>query len=215
MGSLRFYKSKLHMEKTMKSRNFIIAVLMSVLVCVCILQSNGVAKSGKDIEAVKVAVVNVERLLIDGEKNKKFEESFSADLEKTRAELNVLEEEIADAKELMAKLKPTSDDFAKRGRALMEKEISLEIKKKYVQQELLMRRQRWLEFSFRSIIKEAEKVAKAEGYDMVLAKDGYHWPAASLNDLMSVIQTSKVLYNSEEMDITDKVLAAWNAVKLD
>lgn len=199
----------------MKSKNFIIVLLMSVLVCVCVLQKRGVAKSSEDIMAAKIAVVNVERLLIEGEKNKEFEQKFNADSENVKVELKALEEGILDGRESLKRLKPTSDDYAKQGRALMEKEMALETRQKYMQKEFTMRRQRWLEFSFRSVIAEAEKVAKAKGFDIVLAKEGYHWPTTSSNELMLIIQTSKVLYSSDEMDITNDVLAAWNAAKLD
>jgi outer membrane protein len=195
----------------MKSKNFIITILVSILVCVCVLQKNGIANNGKEITAVKMAVVDMEKLLVDGEKNEKFEKSFNADSAKIREELKNLEQEILDGRESLKRLKPTSQDYVKRGRELMQKEMSLEVKRKFVQQEFTSRRQRWLEMSFRSILKEIEKVAKAEGYDTVLAKPSYHWPSISSNDLVTTIQTAKVLYNSEEMDITDKVLESWNA----
>jgi Skp family chaperone for outer membrane proteins len=202
------------MEKVMKSKNLIIVLLVSILVCVCVFNKSGIAVPGKEISAPKTAVINVEKLLIDGDKNKEFEREFKADSDHVMIELQKLQGEINDGRETLQKFDPTSDDFSKRGLALMQKEMTLETRKKYVKQEFAIRRQRWIEFSFRSIIKEAEKVAKAEGYDMVMAKEGYHWPSASSNELMLIIQTSKVLYAADEMDITDKVLASWNAAKL-
>lgn len=198
----------------MKSRNLIIVLLVSVLVCVCVFQKSSIAQSGKTITAAKIAVVNVERLLIEGDKNKEFEREFKADSDHVKVELQKLQDEINDKRESLKKFDPTSKDYNKRGLELMEKEMSLETRKKYVQQEFSMRRQRWLEFSFRSVINEIDKVAKAEGYDMVMAKEGYHWPAASSNELMLIIQTSKVLYSADEMDITDKVLMSWDAAKI-
>ncbi len=199
----------------MKSRNLIIVLLASVLVCVCVFQKNGIAQSGKDVAAAKIAVVNIEKLLVDSKKNELFETSFKADTEKVTAGLKKLDEEILDGRESLRHLKPTSDDYAKRGRELMEKEMALETRTKYMKQEFARRRQKWLEFSFRAILEEIDKVAKAEGYDMVMAKEGYHWPSASSNELMLVIQTTKVLYHADKMDITEKVLESWNAAKLD
>jgi Skp family chaperone for outer membrane proteins len=209
-------KHKLNLEKAMKSRNFIIAFLAGILVCVCVFNQSGIARPAKEISAAKIAVVNVERLLIDGEKNKRFEANYKQDTARIKIEVDKLQEEIDDSRDsLMKHVKRDSPEFTKRGLELMEKEMMLETRKKYIKQELSLRRQRWLEDSFRLIIKEIDKVAKAEGYDMVMAKEGYHWPSASSNELMLVIQTSKVLYNSDEMDITDKVLESWNAAKLD
>ena len=46
------------------------------------------------------------------------------------------------------------------------------------------------------------------GLDMVLAKEDYQFPSASSNELLLTIKTSKVLYSSDELNITNEVLVA-------
>ena len=199
----------------MKSKNIIIVILLSLLVSVCVLHEKSIAKSGKEIAPAKIAVINIEKLMLESQKNKQFEEKYKSEKQQAEAELKNLEKEINTLAESLKSFDPSSKDYADRSRAVMKKQLDHEVKGKFFQQEFANRVLRWREFSFRSIMKEAEKIAKARGYDLVLSKQAQRWPAKYHEELMMVIQTTKVIYNSEDLDITDDVLKAWDSVKTD
>ena len=91
---------------------------------------------------------------------------------------------------------------------MMEKNASLEAKEKFHQQDLSMKEQRWTEMLYLDTSEAAAKVAKEQGLDLVLAKDENQFPAANANELMMIIKTSKIIYSSDELDITDEVVKA-------
>ena len=177
----------------MKTRNFVIVLLLSVLVCVCVLQERGIAENKKKITPAKIAVVDMEKVIMTSKKNEMFEAEFKKHADKAKAELESIREDIAILRDSLKLVPVASDDYAKRGSALMEKEMFLDLKTKFYNQELPMRRQRWIEMAFLAIVKEIDTLAKVQGYDMIIAKEG-----------------RKVLFNTDEVDITDEVLEVWN-----
>ena len=178
----------------MKTRNFVIVLVLSVLVCVCVLQERSIADSKKKIAPAKLAVVDMETVIMTSKHNELFEAKFKEHADEAKKELADIRDEIEIIRDSLKLVPTTSNDYAKRGSALMEKEMLLDVKTKFYQQELPMRRQRWIEMAFLSIIKEIDVFAKAQGYDVVIAKEG-----------------RKVLYNTDEIDVTDEVLEVWNA----
>ncbi|MCF7955062.1 MAG: OmpH family outer membrane protein [Phycisphaerae bacterium] len=180
----------------MKSRNFIIVILLSVLGCFCVLNKQGIAKSGKDIAPTKVAVVNMQKVIVESKKKKEYDAKYKAYTEKANNELQEIKNEIDASRGALKLLKPISDEYAKLGNSILEKETLLEVKQKYYQQAIPAQQQRWVDISFLSIANEVQKIAKAEGYDLVLDQD-----------------SARVVYYATEIDITDAVLEAWDAVK--
>jgi len=180
----------------MKSRNIIITVLLSALVCMLAVGSNSIARSGKKISPAKLAVVDMETVIMKSKKNELFESAFKEYAAKAQKEIKDIDDEINLLRDSLTAIKPTSEDYGKRASALMEKEMLLEVKRKYYQQDLPMRRQRFIEMALVSVADVIEKIAKAEGYDIVIPKEG-----------------RKVLYSADELDITEEVLEAWNATK--
>ena len=180
----------------MKSRNLITALLLSVLVCVCVLQQRSIATRAKEIAPAKVAVVNMQKVIVQSKKKKEFDDKYKAYTEKANKEIQELKSEVEAAKEALKVLKRTSSEYEKLGNALMEKETLLEVRQKFYQQAIPMNQQRWIDLAFLSIAKEVQKIAESEGYDLVIAQEG-----------------ARVLYNSKEIDITDAVLELWDAGK--
>ena len=66
---------------------------------------------------------------------------------------------------------------------------------------------------YQDIIRSVEKVAQARGLDLALAKEDLTVPTVNVRELMTLIRTSKVLYNADKLDITDEVLAAVDSMK--
>ncbi|MHC5059495.1 MAG: OmpH/Skp family outer membrane protein [Planctomycetota bacterium] len=189
----------------MKARNIIIGIL-AVVISLSVWYEHGWAQAKEEVSPTRVAVVSVRRILENSKTNARWEEKLRLEGEKIRAELEKLSKEIQAIDADMATRKIGSSDYLDLMRSGTEKQALLEAKDKFYQQELGLKQQQQIERLYQEIIVAASKVAKQKGIDMVVAKEEFQFPSASLRELTLVIQTSKVLYHAEHMDITNEVL---------
>jgi len=192
----------------MKTRNVVIGVLLLTVLVVIFNNEDSWARSERDALSTKTAVVSVRRVFENSKKNVQWQQKMEAERQKIIADLEKISSEAKAIKADMHTRKPGSTDHLGLMRQLMEKEASLEVKEKFYQQDLSLREQQWTENLYQEIVITVGKVAEEKGLILVLAKDENQFPAASTNELLLVIKTSKVLYHAEEMDITNEVLAA-------
>ena len=89
----------------------------------------------------------------------------------------------------------------------MSKTAIVDSKRKFYDRQMSLKIKRWTEGLYSGILSIAEKTAKARGLDIVLSADEIDFPAADVRDLLTIIKTNKVLYHSDEMDITEEILA--------
>jgi Skp family chaperone for outer membrane proteins len=197
----------------MYGRNIIIGTLTAVIILLGAGYEQGWAEAGKKIEPAKIAVVSVRRILENSKTNALWEEKIRAESEKIRAELDKLSKELQAIEADMATRKVGSSDYLKLMREGTEKQAVLEAIDKFYQQELSLKQQQQIEELYQGIIAAVAKVAKEKGADLVIAKEEFQFPSASLRELTLVIQTSKVLYNAEHIDITNDVLTILDGAK--
>lgn len=197
----------------MKARNVIIGLLTAAVISLSVGYEHGWAKAKEGISPARVGVVSVRRVLENSRKNAQWETKARADGEKIRMELEKLSKELGAIEADMATRKVGSSDYLQLMREGTEKQAVLEAKDKFYQQELTLKQQQRIEELYQEIIAAIASVAKRKGLDIVFAKEEFQFPSASLGELTLVIQTSKVLYHAEEMDITNDVLAVLDGVK--
>ena len=197
----------------MKSRTSIVFVIFAMVLLFGVYHEFGNAASKKGFLPARTGVVNMQKVLIEGDKNKSWDIMIQAEAEGMRSELTQLRNEILAGDEKLKTKSPDSSDYTRLSRELMEKTATLKAKEEFFQQDMMSRQQRWAEKSFKEVLKATEAVAKDKGLDIVLVKEEYQWPLNNANELMLVMRTTKVLYSSEELDVTDAVLATWNAAK--
>jgi Skp family chaperone for outer membrane proteins len=197
----------------MYGRNIIIGTLTAVIILLGAGYEQGWAEAGKKIEPAKIAVVSVRRILENSKTNALWEEKIRAESEKIRAELDKLSKELQAIEADMATRKVGSSDYLKLMREGTEKQAVLEAIDKFYQQELSLKQQQQIEELYQGIIAAVAKVAKEKGADLVIAKEEFQFPSVSLRELTLVIQTSKVLYNAEHIDITNDVLTILDGAK--
>ena len=191
----------------MKTRNVLIVVLTAVIIWLGVGYEYGWAKAKEKIAPARIVVVSVRRILENSKTNAQWEEKARAEGEKIRAELDKLLKEIRAIEADMATRKVGSSDYLKLMCGGMEKQAILEAKDKFYQQDLSLKQQQQIEQLYQEIIAAVASVAKDKGADLVIVKEEFQFPSTSLRELTLVIQTSKVLYNAEHMDITNDVLA--------
>ena len=112
----------------------------------------------------------------------------------------------------------------------MELERLKEGSKKYEQtlneiQRLSIERQAWLQFQdslavrdhhrltkemYQEILKMVGAIAEAKGMDLVLYREGSAPPTKNIAELLRAIQTRKILYSADTIDVTEETLRRLN-----
>ena len=191
----------------MRSRSVMLAVAAGVVLSVCFGYQRGLANAKRSFMPPKVAVVSIRSILENTKKKVQFEEQLKAEGERVMAELKKLEAEIEALRADMNTRVKGSGDYMELMRKGMEKQATLKAKDEFYQQQFALMQQDWTEKVYKEIITAVEKTSQEMGLDMVLAKEDFLFPSASSNELLMTIKTSKVLYSSDELDITNEVLA--------
>jgi Skp family chaperone for outer membrane proteins len=191
----------------MRSKSIMLAVATGVVLSVCFGYQRGLAKAKKDFTPPKVGVVSIRGVLENTKKKTQFEAQLKVEGEKVMAELDKSEKEIEALKADMNTRVAGSGDYMDLMHKGMKKQAALKATDEFYQKQFALKQQVWTEETYKEILAAAEETAKNMGLDMVLAKEDFLFPSASSNELLMTIKTSKVLYSSDELDITKEVLA--------
>jgi Skp family chaperone for outer membrane proteins len=190
----------------MKTKNTIILMVLCSLVLGFFGYEYSWAKSKKDFKSAKIGVVSIRRVFENSKKNTKWQSGMDQERRQMVAELEKIAIEIKAIKADMATRKLGSTDYQNLMRNSMEKESGLEAKEKFYQQHLTMKEHQWTEQFYIDTLAAASKVAEELGLDLVLAKDENEFPASGANELMMIIKTSKIMYNNQDLDVTNEVV---------
>ena len=197
----------------MNRKRIVLAVLLTAVISLTIGYERGWAQNGKEIAPALIGVVGVDDILQKSTRHVQWQHRMEAQSQKNQAELQKIVKEIEMIRADMDTRKQGSDDYLKLARKGIEKQATLEATQKYYEQETALKIQQWTSGLYQDIIRSVEKVAQARGLDLVLAKEDLTIPTVNVRELMTLIRTSKVLFNADELDITDEVLAAVDLVK--
>ncbi len=156
----------------------------------------------------RIAVVSVRMIFENCRKNTQWQQVMEGERTKIVAELEKISSEARAFRADMETRKPGSTDYTNLMYEMIKKESLLNAKEKFYQQDLTFKEQQWTEQLYMEIVAAIGNVAEQKGLDLVLAKEDNQFPAASPNELLLIIKTSKVLFHSDDMDITNEVLAA-------
>lgn len=181
-------------------------VLLGAGIAVTLGYSHGWAQARRQIMPAKVATVNVDRILRNSKKHARWQERMNAEESKIRAELDKMDKDAEAIKADMGTREPGSADYMKLMSNYMDRRAAADAKNKYYEQEMTLKVQRWTEALYQDVRAITAKVAQTRGLDIVLATEEISFPAPSVRDLLLAIKTNKVLYQSDELDITDDVL---------
>ena len=195
----------------MRSSKVLVAVLLSALVVWTLAYSQGRVTARVVATPAKVGVVNVNTILQNSQKHKKWQEQMAAEENQLNAELDKLKSELDFMVKDMATLKRGSPDYIKLMRDMAEKQGIYEAKKQYYDEEMRMKVQAWTESLYAEIQAKVAEVAQRSGLDIVLGAEQVELPGANMRELLLDIKTNKVLYHAEGLDITTEVLAALDA----
>ena len=185
-----------------------VVILITLVLAVILGLTRSQAQPFSAAQPTKIVVVDVPTVLTECQENKA-REKYSEELNvKIRAEMEKLSRESDEIRqELENALEPDSEAYKARLRDFFDKAALRESYQKYQEQVLTTEAQVWIEGLYQKFLDEVARLAQQEGISLVLGKDATPLQARSRADITAAIRTRKVLYNSQFLDITPKVLA--------
>ena len=104
-------------------------------------------------------------------------------------------------------LKPESPEYMSQAKEVLMKRASLQAQQEFFKRQLELQDQRWTEQLYKDILSMTKKVASTQGLDLVLERSEPDLPAGSINDLVMMMRSHKVIYSGGSLDISDQVIA--------
>ncbi len=191
----------------MKKNNILILALLVALIAVCIGYSRVWAQAGREIRPAKVGVVNVEQVFNKSQRGVKWQSQVAADVAKGRANLEKLRKDAAAIEADMKTREVSSADYFGLMSDYMDKLGEAEAKKGYYEEAMILKGEQWTRDLYNEIRSIVEKTAKLRRLDIVLVADEIELSELRMRELAAVIARNKVLYHTDEVDITEEVIA--------
>lgn len=188
-------------------------IVMTAAVVVAVTLTMGLRLQGQNAaaSATRVAVVEVEKVFNDLSERSKVEADINtriSDLQKWQQDQS---KEIEAIKADLGVLKPDTAEYNKKLDALTKMAISVKVESDFRQRQIEQEKAIQLENLYRKVIDAVERVAKNDGYDLVLFKDNIpSLRGANQQQIAQIIQIRKCLYAAPQMDLTDRVKTMLN-----
>jgi Skp family chaperone for outer membrane proteins len=191
----------------MMKNNILILVILGALIAVCIGYDRGWAQASREIRPAKVGVVNVELVFTKSRRGIKWQDQVTADLARIRVNLEKLRKDAAAAEADMRTREVGSADYMRLMSDYLDKMGEAEAKKSYYEEEMILKGERWTKDLYNDIRSIVEKTAKLRRLDIVLVANDIELSELRMRELAGVIAKNKVLYHTDEIDITEEVIA--------
>ena len=157
-----------------------------------------------------VAVCNVADILENSQRTKPLKDELRNKEEQLKAEGEKRAKAIDAAQKELQSLKEGSEEYEKKLNDILNMTMELEAWKS-VQEKVLARwHYRVTKAMFEEVRQEIEKVAKEQGYTVVLQAEPTQLAAANSSQLIQELSQRRVLYSDKSVDITELVLARIN-----
>lgn len=194
----------------MKNSKIILVMGLTAMVASLGVYRQGRLDAADAAAPAKIGVVNVNQVLDNSAKHKKWQEKMKTEQEAKKAEFTKIKDEL-NALEANLKVRSAGSEDALRIQGeLVEKKALLDAKEEFYRSKVETEMQQWTESLYQKMLVVVENVAKAKGLDMVIANESLDLPAPNLRDFLLTVKTKKLLYCNQRYDLTAEVLAAFD-----
>lgn len=194
-------------------KNKVLIVSCLILIIFVFSYQKGIARSVSAASSKKIGVVSVLNILRDCKRNEKYRGKIAAEQDKLEVEFRELEADIRADEAGLKTLKPNTDDYLDRAKALMQKQAGFQAQQEFYKRRIELKYQQWVEKLYKDILSQVKKVARQKGLDIVIEQTEPELPVAGYTALMTIMSTHKVLYSQGCVNITAEVLALVDAMK--
>jgi len=187
--------------------SFIVAAFAAVVLAAWV---GAYAQNTLQAKPTAVAVVDVEQVLNQVKEKTALEAQFRAMGEKFQSEEKQRKAELADMQSALDAL-PEGKDYDKKQEELQKKVLELQVFVQFSQQKLAAERTLQIETLYRKTNQTVEAMAKEAGFDLVLYREAeIKTRGANLQQMMGQLANRKIIYASDEINITDEVITRMN-----
>lgn len=160
---------------------------------------------------VTAAVVDVQKVFNELDEKNSVEADITQQAEKLQKEEQDKQTELKALDADLRILAPDSDAYKQTRNKLEMKAIEFQAWKQFQQRKLESEKAIRIEALYLKVIDSIERVAKKEGFDLVLFKDQTEsLRGQNAQQLATLIQVRKVLYSNPSLDITDQIKTMCN-----
>ncbi len=152
------------------------------------------ASVGAQAQELKIGYVNRDRMISEATLFKAADAKLKAEAARRDKELKELDVKLKAAEERLEKESPTLSDLerARRQRELVQQDREYQQKRRAFQEDIAQRQQEEVAILYDRAAKVVKQIQESEKYDLILNQDG-------------------VVFASQRIDITEKVIKALNA----
>ncbi len=194
----------------MHTKTMVFVLLLAALVA---FGSMGVATAqlaGKG-RPTSVAVMDVERAFNAMKEKAQIEADLQVQTQKLQEEKTNREKELRQLQADLEILAPDTPAFVQKQSDLEQKAVELQSWAQFQTAKVNRERAVQIEGLYRKLSEGAGRVAKENGYDLVIFKEGaVNFRRANPEQLSALIQIRKLLWAADDLDITDLVLTTLN-----
>jgi Skp family chaperone for outer membrane proteins len=194
----------------MKTKIIVLASL-SLAIAALGFSAGSVTAQSSAIAPAKIGVVSWRTVLNTSNAANNLDKKFLERRKEVDAEITKLQDEVVSLEIDVKTSKPGSEDYFDKMQELYQKKAVIEAKQQYYQQEITLKEQQAAAEVFRLVVEAAREVGKERGLDLVLGKTENEFPLTNVNELSLVVTTTKVYYNSDNVDITADVIEKMNS----
>ena len=189
----------------------IVSFVIASFICMCLFllaniqakETGAVASSSKGL---KVGVVDLNSVFEKYEKRKVFDAQLKEQEKQHQKIVNDKKKELISLSEKIQLLDLGSEARKKDEESFEKKNMELESYAKYAEKSLTRKYKDYFESLYTEVCKEIEDIGKREQYDLIIKKEEPELQSGGISELQFKVGIKTVLYNSDAVDITIRVL---------
>lgn len=158
-------------------------------------------------DRLKVGVVSVRTIFRECKRNINYRQQAMTEYSKAIAELEKLSKELEADEAGLKTLKQGSSDYLKQYKQMLEKQANLNAQREYHKQQRILNEQQNTEELYKEILQITKELAQQKNLDLVLENYVPQFPMDSAEELVTALNTNKVLYSAGCLDLTNEVIA--------
>lgn len=203
-------KSEKMCEKNGQNIKIIFFVIASFTWMCLFLLTNTQAKetsvATSSSKGLKVGVVDLNGVFEKYEKRKVFDAQLKEQEKQHQKIVNDKKKELISLSEKIQLLDLGSEVRKKDEESFEKKNIELESYAKYAEKSLTKKYKDYFESLYTEVCKEIEDIGKREQYDLIIKKEEPELQSGGISELQFKVGIKTVLYNSDAVDMTSRVL---------
>lgn len=189
--------------------------LIAICVFVCMIsfrsvQAENVGGKSASSGGIKIGVVDLNAVFEKYEKRKQFDALLKEEEKKYQKNISDKKKELGSLGEKIQLLDLGSEARRSNEESFERKNMELESYAKFAEKSLVKKYKFFFESLYKEVCKEIEEMGKREQYDLIIKKEEPELQSGGISELQFKVGIKAVLYHSDAIDITNRVIANLN-----